>query len=493
MLPLFVATALAAPLPCGTPAFLPLRDGPLGVAPDRAPPAAKAERDAWGTYPHVAASTNFVVKWGDGGAVSQEEVDALLDAFEEGWAVEIGEMGHPAPLGTDTWLFNVYVGDTGDGTPSSNGAGGYYWRDDDGMPYVVVARDSLYYPDYAQGTAVHELYHALQDAVGTYGYGDGNVGAWYWEATAGWAQGEVYPENATYAQFLMGYAWLPELPVGFFDYPDSGALEEYHQYGAFIFPRYVSEVAADRDLVVQSWLDAGGEEDPVAVLAAGLEARGVAFADAFGDFAARNAGWDYADGDVYADSLMAWSGYFDDNAASADNVGEEGTGGWLDLPEGHAPQRHGYAVVRAHLGAYGARIDVGGDPVGSRESPSAWRVTVVEVDDDVMTYHPVTLDGEGEGSVVLRGDGEAWIVAAAVPDRAESGETFGFAYGVEPGEPPDTEAPEGGKGEEPAACGCAVGGAAGGAVGRGGAGARGAVAAVLAGVAAAAAVARRRR
>ena len=44
---------------------------------------------------------------------------------------------------------------------------------------------------------------------------------------------------------LVGFAFLPHLPLTFFDYPDRGELQEMHHYGAFIWPRYISEFAAN--------------------------------------------------------------------------------------------------------------------------------------------------------------------------------------------------------------------------------------------------------
>lgn len=465
MLVALLLPALAAPAPCLTPTLLPTLPGPVGVAGIAPPGATKGDRDAWGIYPNAMSSTNFIVKWGNSGGVSSGEVSDLLDSFEASWAAEIEDWGHPAPWGTDTYKFNVYIGDTGGGTPSSYGSGGYYYQDDDGYGYIVIAESSLRDAQYVEGTAAHEFYHALQDAVAVYGYGDGDPGAWYWEATASWAQGEVFPDNPTYAQFLMGYAWLPELSVAFFDYPDSGTLEEYHQYGAFIYPRFLTEFVADRQLIVDSWVDPGGARDPLEALEAGLGAGEMA--DSFGEFAARNAVWDYADGAIYRASIGDWRGWFDDDSPVAAEVGDDGTDGWITVAEDLWPQRYAYALVDLPdtEGGYTTRFD--GEAEGTGGSPADWRVQVV-LDDGGPTYLPVTLDADGVGAVEVPGGAFGYLVVAAVPDEATRGETFGFAYAVEVEEVEEAEdsglptpRSHDDEEEEGGGCGCASPGAPG--------------------------------
>lgn len=425
---------------CGTPAFAEefsvvapmghLRgDGARKVAHARALP----DRDAWGLYPNYRVSEHFIAKWGNVGDVTQDEVAFLLDAFETAWAVEVEEMGHPEPDGSGTYLFNVYIGDTGDGTPSGYGAGGYYNRDADGFPMIVIARDSLRYRDYVQETAPHEFYHALQDEVASYPYtGDS---AWYWEATAEWAAGESLPDNATYAQFLFGYAYNAQLSVEFFDYPDEGLLSEYHQYGAFIFPRFVSEVVADRDAVVASWVAPQGAS-PLASLRAELADRGVALEDAFGDFAARNATWNYVDGDVYRATVRDYVAYYPGEGHELAEVDARGTDGFVQPAADEQPRQWAYNVVKMRLPRDGVDIAVQTDAEGSAGSAAEWRVQVVTEDG---TTTPVERT-DGVGSLRVRAGSEAWLVAAAVPRTARPDERFAWAWSITPAPAPeDTE------------------------------------------------------
>ncbi len=479
VLPLALAASppgLIAPRgPCGTPAFLPT----LGPAPSLPPPppspsTEKEQRDAYGELPNQLVGENFVVKWGSRGGVDESDAAALLDAFEHAWSQEIDGLAFPAPSGTDRYLFNVYIGDTGDGAPDGYGTSGYFNRDRDNYPMIVVSAETLSDLGWAQGTAAHEFFHAVQDVTGRYDYeGDS---AWYWEATAMWIEGEVLEDYEEYVVFLYGYALLPHLPVYFFDYPDSGALQEYHQYGAMIFPRYVSEIAADADVVRDSWVEDLDAETPQDALTELLAERGVAFADVFGDFAARNATWDYADGELYERWVDWYADYYrsDDHRVVAD-VDADGTDGLVDAPEDTLPGRYGYNVVTVDTdGDADYRVRFEAPVEGSNGNDADWRVTAV-VDapgGPRYTSIPVT---DGVGEVLLTGlDGATvHLVVAAVPARARSGETFAWSYEVTPEEPdpgetgepgtPDPERP--GSPDETVemagGCGCASGGDAG--------------------------------
>ena len=440
---------------CGTPLLQP----PLPTlvpypAVPRPPDAAKGERDAGGAFPNSARSDNFVVKWGDDASVDEADVDALLDAFESAWAVEVLDMGHPPPVTTTDYLFNVYLGGTGDGTPPSYGYAGYYYLDGDGYPMVVIGVEGLGDTDVAASTAAHEFYHALQDAVER-PYPYEGVSAWYLEATAEWASGEALPDNDNYAMFLFGYGLLPELPLSAFDYADTGALAEYHQYGAFVFPRYLSEVLGERAMVVDSWVDHGDDDDPVHVLTDALDARGLAIADTFGDFAARNVLWDYEDGRVYGRNVRQAEGWYERTVEVAAVDAEET---WAAAPAVTWPARYGYNVVRLRGFEEGTLV-VGfdGDDAGTAGSPSAWRTTLVHDAVEGPAYVPF----EGSVEVEEAGGGDWYLVAAAVPDSAEEGETFGWQYQFSVLPPEEDEDPPAGKEEEqgePQACGCSSGG-----------------------------------
>ena len=465
---LLLEAALAAPRPpCGSPHTLPLL--PRRAAHERPPPSpgVKLTHDtASQEYPNELIGTNFHVKWGNSGGVSQSDAEDVLAWFEYAWEAEVVGLDMEVPIQADQYLFNVYIGDTGGGTPSAGGNSGYYYRDDDGFPYIVIGADILGDSSWASGTAAHEFFHSLQDATGSYGYAGDS--AWFWEATATWVEGEVLEDNLDYATFLYGFALLPELPVYFFDYFDTGALEEYHEYGAMIFPRYLSEILDAPEIVIDAWERPGRAETPQEAIAADLADRGLSMADVYGDFAARNAVWDYADGETYEKWIDWYAGYYrSDDHRTVETVDAEGTDGLVEAPEDTLPEHLGYNIVtlshpddeRDYV------VAVEGAPTGSRDSTAEWRFTVV-AETYPLTYLPITLtDGAGEVTVPATGNA-IHVVAAAVGDETDEGETYAWSYSFTPVDPPpeaedtgdDLPAERPDEDDEARACGCSGGG-----------------------------------
>ena len=80
--------------------------------------SSKQERDSFGSFPNSLQGENVVIKWGTQGGIGQAEAQEVLDLFEHAWEVMVSDWEHLPPWGTEDYLFNVYIGDTGDGTPS---------------------------------------------------------------------------------------------------------------------------------------------------------------------------------------------------------------------------------------------------------------------------------------------------------------------------------------------------------------------------------------
>ena len=96
------------------------------VLPPRPPNAEKGIRDAMtGVCNGEITSDNFVLKWGYDRAPADDEIEQIMAALETSWQYQLNVMAHARPYGTDSYLFNVYVGDSGGCAPSANGMGGY--------------------------------------------------------------------------------------------------------------------------------------------------------------------------------------------------------------------------------------------------------------------------------------------------------------------------------------------------------------------------------
>lgn len=460
--PLLLHAALAADCPtldshvqgdCVTSALMALREQGcetelaargLSLALDRPPlpppGPAKQTRDSYGV-PNSAESENFVVYWGSG--VSSGMADAVLEAFEDGWEREVVEMGYPGPYGTDGYKFNVYIGGTGGGTPEDYGAAGYFYYDDDGWPMVVLNASTAQNMDYGKTTVVHELFHAVQDITGApYTYGAGNPGAWYFEATASWIEVEVYPDHDGYAEFLFGYSFYPHLSVNYFEYPDGGGLQQYHQYGAFVFIRYLAEHQMDWKLIQTSWMEAD-DEDPLAVLDTLLRQNdGTTVRAAFFDFAGKNVAWEYEHGALYAQKHeeYAASQGGSDNRIAAQHSGS--TDGWVTPDEALLPWRLGTNFIRLYPRDEGPDllVEFEGDAEGKWTGNAAWNVEVVVLREGMdPEHHDLELDARAGSMWVpdtVSAD-EVWMVVSVSTGEEIAGETFAYTYAMEPGEQPE--------------------------------------------------------
>lgn len=421
-----------APLRCGTAERL--RDAPparRGLVLSAG--GARGQRDVY-DLPNVRTSTHFAVRWGDGNPPPLAQVDALLDHFELAWDVEVVELDHEPPYGSDAFLFNVYVGDSGSGAPSSYGAGGYQTVDAEGWPMIVVARSSFVDPSFLQHTAVHEFYHAIQSQTGRFPY-DG-IAAWYWEATAEWAAIHAVPDNPSNGVFAPGYVWLPELGVPAFDYPDEGTLEEYHQYGAFLFPYDLSR-AVGPEVVTGTWKDAGRDPDPMSVMARTVADAGLDFDELWLDHAAHAVLLDSPLQDVLAPHFETFS--FSYPGEDVLTRGLSGTGGDGKLGA-EAPRRYGHAVIVLRAPPAGVlHVAIDGEAAGTEGSPAVFGGRVVVDAPGGPTYAELPFAGtEGRLDLEVDGDDVYVVVGATTPDAARwDDERFPFAYDLWVEETPD--------------------------------------------------------
>jgi hypothetical protein len=160
-------------------------------------------------------------------------------------------------------LLDIYLADLG-----SQGLYGYCDSDDtprdpgpyDAPAYCAFDNDYAEFPGHTplenlQVTAAHELFHAVQFAY------DYDEDAWFMEATATWAEDELYDGVNDNLQYLA------ESPLS---QPGSSMdhFEDYgvRQYGDWIFFRYLTERFPDSDgglpvLVRDMWERADGAED----------------------------------------------------------------------------------------------------------------------------------------------------------------------------------------------------------------------------------------
>jgi MYXO-CTERM domain-containing protein len=366
----------------------------------------------------VYQTPNFAIWYGDGATFDYDDVVRMGDAFEWAWEVEVDQLGHPTPVGTDTYRFNVYAGGTGTGVPESAGVAGYMSYDHQNYPYILM-NDFTFGNTGGDLTSAHEFYHAVQDAFGTYEYH--GTGAWYFEATASWIEVEVYPDDPDYASFLFGFAYLPETPLNAFRYPMSGALEEYHQYGAFIFPKYLSEFYGGPEIVRRSWEEGVRGGNPLDTINSLLVEQGQSIEQAFVDFAGRNATWDYEHGGWYRGAINGWPQNYYDNHRVSGELSVVDHKGVRMRPE-HPPQTYGANYWMIEDVQSSMTVAFEGDP-GPR-----WSVAVAWKEGAEHFRQELPVEGDlASGEVTgLEAADEVWVVVAAVEGRHSDGTAWSY-------------------------------------------------------------------
>ncbi|MCB9761238.1 MAG: hypothetical protein H6739_15460 [Alphaproteobacteria bacterium] len=412
---------------------LPVPERALAHSPARPPMPEKATRDPYGLF-RAVESENFVVRWEDG--ITNQAAEEILVAFEEAWAFQIIEQGYPEPRYADEYKINVYVGESGPNAPQLYNSPAYQSVDIESVPMIVMAD---YLIDYTSGknTAAHEFHHMVQDAISTYSYT--GSGAWYWEATASWIEVEVYPNDMSYASSLYGYAYIPHRSVDYFKLASSTEweLENYHQYGALIWPRYLTEFHVDATFIRDTWLEGDFRNDPMLTTRELLEEReGLDSYALFFDFAARNAVWDYQDRDAFLDVLASRQDDYQDQSIT--RVIQGGLTDWANATQGTLPERYGVNYVKlTDLEGDDLHVMFEGEAEGDSGSPAQWNVTVVYPRGAHGAYREVPLNEDGlTADVWLEGvaddsPDEVWLVIAVVSDVREPREVFNYRYFVE--------------------------------------------------------------
>lgn len=277
----------------------------------------EGERDSFGTE-NSAESEHLILRWD--GPLEPSAAEVMLASGEESWQSLVVELGMPAPYGSEAFKLNIYLGDSGSNAPRALGEA-YATVDGEGYPMVVLSPEAV--ADWERGQVVlaHEFFHTLQDnSAAPFEYSESSPGAWLFEATAVWSEAQVYPENPDTARWLYGWSLRPGDAVDAFAFPSSGSLEEYRQYGAFVWVRYLSNQEGEA-LIPALW--GQDSEQPRVALDARLDLEA-----AWHAFALAGASWDFAEGARYAqvheEAAERWPDW-------DERVTELGGGAWQEL------------------------------------------------------------------------------------------------------------------------------------------------------------------
>lgn len=251
---------------------------------------------------HWATSSSDAVSPADSNANGiPDYVESVMTSVDSVRSTYVGA-GYrtPKPDGTEggNAQTDIYLADVGD-----QGLYGYCTSDEpipnpppawDAWAYCVLDNDysASQFPtntplENLQVTAAHEYFHAVQFAY------DAFEDAWFMEATATWAEDELYTDVNDNLQYLANSPLTyPGQPLDTFI---SGGGP---QYGEWIFFRFITEGLTDeqgglptavRDMWIRADGAAGGPDDySIQAVANVLNARGVSLPYAYSVFAAYN-------------------------------------------------------------------------------------------------------------------------------------------------------------------------------------------------------------
>ncbi len=260
------------------------------------------------------ASDNFVIIWGDdeynqnfGTGIPQDDndsngvpdfVEKLSSYFETTWSKEIDEMGLKTPKKASDKLIDVYIANTaGSVKPNKlqldSSFFAYTNTYSNNMPYIVI---NNVMPDTDNDdpdgnetgsqkvTAAHEFSHAVQFAY------DRNESVWWQEASAVWMEDEVFDDVNDY---VFTYLVTDTLPVN--QYSPWTAIPEvhltktdgYHEYGAVVFAKYLSENYTASSMFKDVWVLCK-KKSATSALNKYLKNNGSSLKSGFIDFAVKN-------------------------------------------------------------------------------------------------------------------------------------------------------------------------------------------------------------
>lgn len=413
---LFLAISLSAwampTQPCGT-----MDHMTEFLSAERPPPVAPSteliDHESHGGIPNTRYSEHFALKWGSDFDFSEEDAERLLNDFEFAHSVQVVEWEMDEPTGVGGTYFNVYIGDSGSPVPSALGNAGYYTSDDFGYPMIVMNKDILSDASYTKSVVAHEFFHAVQYA--SRAYYDWSTGGWYWEATATWAQGEAVPESNAYAGFLAFYALQPHVGLYHHSLDDfGGAPPDLHQYGAFIFPRFLSEHMDSGTAVMDSWRYGTEYEDPARFLRTYMSP--ALFNAAYVDHAAHNLTWDYEHSDMYKGWVDAYADWWPDSDFRTNELSATDDSDWYTPPEGLTLAPASYGLVSVPEGwSDDGQLTVRVEPntADGDDGGANFIGRLVRLDDGVPTYIALSATAEHDTATVGT-EGELWLAVANV-------------------------------------------------------------------------------
>lgn len=416
--------------------FLDVPDhGPAGPPPpDAGEPCNSPASLGVGDGDNELSSEHFTVMW-DGNTIDEDTAQEFLDSLEDGWRVEVDELGWKEPMLSSQYKMLAFVA-------PGNYASAYTTVDYCGSsfaPYIVAYAGSFYNRSWGQTMAVHEFNHSTQFS---YGF------AWefyWWEATATYMEGQVYPSSTWWAESVYGWAANPQLAFNASDQGDDDIF--WHMYGMAIWAQYLHENVDGNATVLGTWEAAENERGTYSFsMADAMLEMDLDFDALFEDFIVKN-------------TVMAYE-------AQRDLPSPDELSGIDELPASEEvdgskrPQGYGQTYTRIDAGAGNGDLIIN----FSGETDVNWAVHLVEIDRNSVLRDVKVDVVEGVGTATLEAFGDEDVMLVVAP-MEEGDSKYNYSYTLALAEVPevedtgtDTPGKNANAGEETAGCGCDAGG-----------------------------------
>ncbi|WP_026932487.1 DUF6055 domain-containing protein [Glycomyces tenuis] len=366
--------------------------------------------DAGAETGNFVESENFTVRWGDAVDVvewgRQQGYDNypqwVANHMEEIWDFYVDEVGWVDPAQHDPgsdYRINLYLCGSwsGDFLPRANWAG----PDDIGVGHMCLPYDKIW-DDWVES---HEFNHILQSYASDINAATGNGGGW---GHGNPVAGPVWEAHANFMARMM----RPEVVVGSGYYVDRQhfrwlAQETY--YGDWMLFNTIRDTYG-QEVINRFWYEAEQGEHPVDTIKRVLGLDHEAFANLIGDYAARQAVYDFSDGEAIRSDL--WSGSY--RPLHTDELQSLG-GGRYRIADADAPHQYGHNMIQLNPsgGQVGVQLQGRSDLSGAD-----WRFQLVAVSADFsVRYSEMYAPGETADFSLQSGETHMMLVVAATPSQ----------------------------------------------------------------------------
>ena len=361
-------------------------------------------------------------------------ITAQLKAIRRDAVDNLG-MADPPNLAAGSY-YNIYIHHgADDGFPAGWGNG--QGTDSFGVPFLTLPVG----PHIDPGNLYHEGFHIFQYAASSPGFAYAGDSQWFIESAAQWYKAR-------------------QLPTDLFTFIESGAITanphlalwhsfgneapgdptdwnyQVRQYGMHTYLYYLTEVAGVDPAIIAGGFYADTDLSPQEYLATEV---GPEIRDYFADWAARStARFDYLTPSqfVRGELELQRAGDPENVHRYVATISDAGTDGGSIRPPALLALRDWSFNVIGISDRTPATYDFSleGDPTGSEGADSRFEGWIVVMGTDGPRYIDLTMETpiRGHGSVTVRkGDGDVFLVIAAVPEHFAGNQTYGYEVRID--------------------------------------------------------------